>query len=468
MSITTEQLEDWLKSAEGEHLEFKEAKTQYDLTKLQRYCVALANESGGKLILGVNDAKPRLVVGSQAFLNLDDVKSKIFDKLHIRVNVQEIPHPSGRVVVFDVPPRPTGTALHFDGSYLMRVGGDLVPMSADQLRRIFAEGQPDFLSQIALGGLAVNDIVRLLDTQIYFDLLKIPYPAERKGVLGRFISEKLINKHKDTYEITNLGAILFAKDLREFETVYRKAPRVIVYDGKSKIKTRADRTNYKGYVTGFENLIEHINTQLPSNEVIGKAFREEVKMFPHIAIRELVANALIHQDFGEHGMSVMIEIYADRMEISNPGLPPIATDRLIDGYQSINEKLADIMRRLRICEEQGSGIDKVIDSIEGWQLPAPDFRNGEKRFSAILFSQKSFDKMSRNARIRACYQHCCLKYVTGEQMTNHSLRERFNLNEYKAHSASRIIKDTLDAKMIKIDDPESSSKRYSKYIPYWA
>ena len=113
-------------------------------------------------------------------------------------------------------------------------------------------------------------------------------------------------------------------------------------------------------------------------------------------------------------------------------------------------------------------IDKVIDSIEEWQLPAPDFRNGEKRFSAILFSQQSFDKMSRNDRIRACYQHCCLKYVTGEQMTNHSLRERFNLNEYKAHSASRIIKDTLDAKMIKIDDPESSSKRYSKYIPYWA
>lgn len=468
MATTVEQLEDWMKSVEGENLEFKEAKPQYDLTKLHRYCVALYNEGGGKFILGVNDAKPRKVVGSQAFLNLNDIKSKVFDKLRIRVDAEEVSHPDGRVVIFHIPPRPPATALHYEGSYLMRVGEDLVPMSPDQLRKIFDEGKPDFLSQTALGNLSSDDVVRLLDTQIYFDLLKMPYPAERAGVLERYESEKLIKKRGGKYEVTNLGAILFAKDLSSFETVSRKVPRVVVYEGKGKLKTRADRLGTRGYVVSFENLIDYISTQLPSNEVIGKAFREEVKMFPGIAIRELVANALIHQDFNEHGMFMTVEIYSDRMEISNPGLSPIATDRLIDGYQSRNEILADLMRRLRICERQGSGIDKVIDSIETWQLPAPDFRNSEKHFTAVLFSHLPFDDMSRKDKIRACYQHCCLKFMMNERMTNQSLRERFDLSESKTDVSSQVIRNTMDAGVIKLEDPESTSKRYARYVPYWA
>jgi ATP-dependent DNA helicase RecG len=468
LPVTIEQLETWISSPEGENLEFKEAKTQYDLTKLYRYCIALYNEGGGKLILGVNDAEPRKVVGSSSFPNLNDIKSKIFDKLRIRVDVEEVLHPDGRVVVFHIPPRPPGTALHYEGSYLMRVGEELVPMSPEQLRKIFDEGKPDFLSQIALSNLSSDDVVRLLDTQIYFDLLKMPYPAERKGVLERFASEKLIKKHGSKYDITNLGAILFAKDLNEFESVSRKAPRVVAYEGKSKLKTRIDRFGTRGYVVSFENLIEFIKTLLPSNEVIGKAFREEFKMFPGIAIRELVANALIHQDFNEQGIFVMVEIYSDRMEISNPGQSPIATDRLIDGYQSRNEILADLMRRLRVCERQGSGIDKVIDSIEAWQLPAPDFRNGEKQFTAVLFSHASFSEMSKKDKIRACYQHCCLKFMMNERMTNQSLRERFDLSESKTDVSSQVIRNTMDAGIIKLEDPESTSKRYARYVPYWA
>ncbi len=468
MAVTIEQLEKWMMSGEGERLEFKAARSEWNQTKLNRYCVALYNEGGGKLILGVNDGKPRKVVGSNAFLNLNDTKSKIFDKLHIRVDAEEVSHPDGRVLVFHIPPRPPGTALHCDGAYLMRVGEDLVPMSPDQLRKIFDEGKPDFLSQIAMDSLLSDDVVRLLDTQSYFDLLKIPYPAERLGVLERFENEKLIRKRGSKYQITNLGALLFAKDLNSFETVKSKAPRVVVFEGKSKLKTRTDRFGNRGYVFGFENLIEYINTQLPPNIIIGKAFREEYKMFPDIAIRELVANALIHQDFNEVGMFVGIEIYGDRMVITNPGLPPIATDRLIDGYQSRNEILADLMRRLRICERQGSGIDKVIVAVEAWQLPAPDFRTGEKRFDAVLFSHIPFDEMGRNDKIRACFQHCVLKYVMNEKMTNQTLRDRFNLSVAESHLASRVIRDAVDAGMIKLDDPDSTSRRYSRYVPYWA
>ncbi len=191
-------------------------------------------------------------------------------------------------------------------------------------------------------------------------------------------------------------------------------------------------------------------------------------MFPEIAVRELVANALIHQDFNESGASVMVEIYDDRMEISNPGKPFISPDRFIDEYQSRNERLADVMRRLGICEEKGSGVDKVIQAAEVFQLPAPDFRVGERRTVAVLFAHQTLDAMDRNDRIRACYQHCCLRYVMNEKMTNQSLRERFKLREDKVASVSQMIASTVDAGKIKLADPTQTSTRYRSYVPFWA
>lgn len=101
-----------LLSNENERCEFKEAKTAYSQEKLIEYCVALANELGGKLIFGVSDVKPRRVVGSNAFRNLEDVKHRLLDVLRIRVNAEEILHPDGRVVIFSVPSRPIGMPIH--------------------------------------------------------------------------------------------------------------------------------------------------------------------------------------------------------------------------------------------------------------------------------------------------------------------------------------------------------------------
>lgn len=467
MAITPEQVKEWLTSKETEHLEFKKAENQIDTNDLMRYCIALANEGGGKLVLGISNELPRTIVGSAALPHFPTIKSKVFDKLRLRIEIEEITVDGGRVVVVDIPSRPRGTALEIDGSYLMRVGESLRPMSPDQLRRIFDEGKPDFLSEISTDGLSEEDVIRLLDTTVYFDLLNLGYPATRASVLERFESETFIVARDSGYGITNLGALLFAKQLSDFPSLARKAPRVLVYEGRSKLKTRSDLLGKRGYVVDFEGLIDYINSQLPTNHVIHKAFREDAKMFPEIAIRELVANALVHQDFTIDGIFVSVEIYSDRIEITNPGPSPIMPDRLIDCYQSRNEALAEIMRRLRICERQGSGIDKVIFAIEDWQLPAPAFRNGERQFTAIMYSQIPFEKMSKKDKIRACYQHCVLKIMMNERMTNQSLRDRFDLPESKADVASQIIRNTIDAGLIRLEDPDSTSKRYARYVPYW-
>lgn len=468
ISTTIDELNRWLTTPrEGAHLEFKEAKNQLDTDDLYRYCVALANEGGGKLVLGVTDKTPRQVVGTKAFRDSGEIQSKVLSKLHFRVDLEEVAHPGGRVVICHIPPRPAGTAYQYEGAYLMRADDGTVPMTEDRLRRIFDEGKPDWLAAIARKECSAEDIVRLLDTQSYFDLLRLPYPATREAVLDRFTREKLILKQHPSWAITNLGGILFAKRLDDFEGLSRKAPRVVVYGGKNKLETRLDKPGTKGYAVGFEGLLEFIDGLIPSNEVIERALRHEVKMFPELAVRELVANALIHQDFGESGTSVMVEIYTDRLEVSSPGRPFISLDRFIDEYQSRNERLADLMRRLGVCEEKGSGIDKVIQNAEIFQLPAPDFRVAERHTLAVLYAHKNFDDMDRKDRNRACYQHCCLRYVMNEKMTNQSLRDRFKLPEGKAETVSRIIRDAVDAGLIKLDDPENASKRYAKYVPFW-
>src|SRR5581483_4830002 len=188
------------------------------------------------------------------------------------------------------------------GKYLMRSGEELVPMSEDRLRKIFAEGKPDWLEEPSRSHLSSADVVELLDTQTYFELRGLAYPTSQTGVLERLAQDHLIERDGSRgFTIKRIGAILLAKRLPEFADVSRKAARVVVYSGTSKVKTKLDQLAGKGYASGFQGMIQFIMTQLPQNEVIEGAIRREQKLVPEIVIRELVANALIHQDFSIAG-----------------------------------------------------------------------------------------------------------------------------------------------------------------------
>lgn len=469
MKTTPAQIDIWRQSlSETQKLEFKEAKRDFDRRKLAEYCVAMANEGGGHFLLGIEDKPPRTVVGSKAFPNVVKAAEHLFDTVGFRVDVEEVAHPDGRVVVFRIPARPRGTAYHLDGKYLMRSGAALVSMSEDRLRAIFAEGKPDWLEEPSLTGLSGQEVVALLDTQTFFELLKLPYPTDRAGVLDRLAKERLIDKTDKEYAIRRLGGLLLAKNLDQFPDLVRKACRVVVYQGTSKLETRLDRVESRGYAVGFRGLVEFVMGQLPQNEIIESALRKAVRLVPEDTIRELTANALIHQDLNIGGASPMIEIYSNRIEISNPGEPIVPVERFIDGYQSRNERLADLMRRMSICEEKSSGIDRVVRAVELYQLPAPDFRAGHNRTIVTLYGPRPFDDMDRDDRVRACYQHCALRWVMSERMTNQSLRERFGLPESKSAITSQIISAAMEAGLIKPDEAVGSSRKYARYVPFWA
>ena len=378
---------------------------------------------------------------------------------------------SKRIVIAEIG-RATNVPVRFMGLDYVRVGAVKKPLRdaperERSLWRVF--DRTPFESRTLYEGLNTDEVLRLLDYQVYFDLLDIAVPQTSDRIVATLSRDKMIQRNvADSWDVLNLGAILLARNLEDFPTLKRKAVRVIQYPGEGRIETTREQVGKMGYAAGFEGLIDYINILLPSNEVVGKALRETIPLFPSIAIRELVANMLIHQDFSISGTGPMVEIFTDRIEITNPGEPLIATDRFVDAPpQSRNEAVAALMRRFGICEERGSGIDKVISAIEISQLPAPLFETPPSATRSVMYVYKDLKDMSRADRMRAVYLHACLRYVMREKTTNATLRQRFGIDSRNAAVVSRLLSEVVEAGMIAIEDP-MAGRRSRSYLPFWA
>ena len=326
-----------------------------------------------------------------------------------------------------------------------------------------------FEDGIAAQWLSGDEVLRLLAFPSYFDLLGAPLPPDRAAILAALEVDGLVRRTEGgTWSVTNLGAALFAKDLSQFDGLRRKVVRIVQYAGKGRILTTKEQVVSGGYAAGFEALVQSVLAVLPTNEVIEQALRKSVPMFPPLVVREVVANALIHQDFAVTGAGPMIEVFDDRMEVTNPGRPLVPTERMLDQPpRSRNEQLAALMRRFGICEERGSGIDKVVFEIEFFQLPAPLFEAPGESTRIVLFGHRALKDMEKADRVRACYLHACLRYVTRQPMTNTSLRERFGIEEKNAATASNLLNEAVDAGVIVIQDSDVGY-RLRRYLPFWA
>ncbi|HEV7503396.1 MAG TPA: ATP-binding protein [Thermoanaerobaculia bacterium] len=440
---------------------------------------ALHGKEAGFIAWGITDGAHELVGtgfrprGSR--VGSEELESWLARLLTPRINfkIHEVEWEGRTFVLFEVPAA-AHTPVRFKESEFVRVGSYKKKLRdyPEKERELWASlsGKPPFEQGLARASIPSDEVLALLDYPSYLDLTGQRLPEARESVLAKLVSEKFIlAAGDDRYGITNLGAILLARDLQAFEHLRRKAVRVVLYSGANRVETVREQAGRKGYAPGFAKLVSFINDSVPRNEVIGQALRAEVRMYPEIAIRELVANALIHQDFTATGTGPMVEIFEDRIEITNPGVPLIDTQRFLDAPpQSRNDLLASFMRRIHICEERGSGIDKVIDSVESFQLPAPDFSVAHQHTRAILFAYKRLNDMSRADRVRACYQHAGLQHVSNRQMTNASLRRRFSIKDENYSIASRIIAETLDNGLIKPHDPENRSRKHARYVPFWA
>src|SRR3989338_7067009 len=262
---------------------------------MRKHCgyVIWGVEDGSHEIVGTDFSPKKKKVGNEELENW--LLHNLDPRIDIKIHEGEVE--GKHVVLFEVQAA-TSRPVRFKDAEYIRVGTYTkklrdYPEKERNLWRIF--DRANFEDGIAKKDVSSDDVLASIDYPNYFSMLKEPLPDNRAAILQRLISDKIIvSAVGDRYDIANVGAILFAKNLNDFERLSRKALRVIIYRGSNRTEAVKELLLPKGYAIGFEGAMRYINDQLPQNEEIGEALRKEVRMYPQIAIRELVANALIH------------------------------------------------------------------------------------------------------------------------------------------------------------------------------
>jgi len=370
MTIPEEKLAAWLNTKEDEHLEFKEAKVHYDFEKLVKYCVALANEGGGRMILGVTDKRPRKIVGTKAFLDLERTKAGLLERLHLRFFVEEIHHPQGRVIVVEVPSRPIGMPVQDKGAYWMRSGEDLVPMTPDMLKRIFDESGPDFSAEIchqaSLDDLSGEAIERFRS---------IWRKRSGNAALQELSPAQLLEDAELIVDggITFAALILFGtrqtlgRFLAQAEIVYeyRSSEASVPYQQRKEFR--------EGFFLIHDSLWQTINLRNDIFHYQDGLFRQDIPAFNESVVREAILNAVSHRDYRLAG-SVFIRQYPLRLEIVSPGgFPPgITVENFLWRQSPRNRRIAEVFARCGLVERSGQGANRMFEECIKESKPVPD------------------------------------------------------------------------------------------------
>src|SRR5579872_1053874 len=324
---------------ETEWLEFKRNNIEPDA--IGEYISALSNAAclhdkpAAYLVFGVAD-KAHEIVGTafrpkQSKIGNEELENWLARLLNPRIDfkIVESTVDDKHIVIFIIDPA-YNEPIAFKGTAFIRVGSYKKKLDdyPEKERKIWQKGKHvEFEKDVSLKNVNSDDVFQFLNFSAYYDLMKLMAPSNMASVLDKFQEEKFIKKSGNHFNILNLGAILFAKNLDDFENISRKSIRIIIYKGTNKLETVKEKVITKGYATGIQEAIDYINDQLPHSEELGQVFRKEIKMFPEVAVRELVINALMHQDFHITGAGPMVEIFDERIEITNPGSPLIDTLR---------------------------------------------------------------------------------------------------------------------------------------------
>lgn len=439
---------------------------------------ALCERPKAYLVWGVQDDTHEIVGTEFQYRKMkkgnEELEAWLSRMLFPRINFRffEISMENGIVVLLEIPCAEK-QLVQFAGAEYIRIGTNKknlkdYPDKERELWRTF-DAIPYEL-RIAMGNLDEDSMVSMMDFSQYYDKLEIPIPRNRDKILEDLRHEKFIVKNgAGNWDITNMGALMIAKDLKKFENLHRRSVRVIWYNEKSRLNAIREKEFTGGYAFSHEDIVQYIMAIIPQEEIIVEATRKSIVSFPEIAIRELLANAMIHQDLQQRGTNPMVEVFQNRIEFSNAGAPLVAIERIVDSVPvSRNENIAGFMHKCGICEERGSGYDKIIEATGKNELLAPRIENQNNQFTkAVLFAKIPFDMTTKEDRIRTCYMQACLAYVNFEAINNTDIRKVFGLSVKESYKASRIIKDTIDAKFLRPLD-NTTAPRYMKYIPYWA
>ena len=376
MTLSENELQTLLKAREDEHLEFKEAKKQFDFETLVKYCVAFANEGGGTMILGVTDKVPRKVVGSQAFRNIEKTKASLLERLQLRVDACQILHPDGRVLVFQIPGRSIGLPIQYRGAYWMRGGESLVPMTPDHLQRIFAETSPDFSSEICASAQLDDLDPTAVDVLRQLWQRKSPNLEISTRPIEQLLTDaELLVDGKVTYAaLIMLGTRnALGKHLAQAEVIFE-------YRSNDLPGPATERHEFKqGFLPILDEIWRLINLRNDLQHFQQGLFIWDVPTFNEGVIREAVLNAVSHRDY-RHASSILVRQYPRRIEIVSPGGFPsgITPENIIRQQYPRNRRIAEVLGKCGLVERAGQGFDRIFRECIQQSKPLPDFSHTDE------------------------------------------------------------------------------------------
>lgn len=378
MPTDLHQLQEWIAEPENETIEFKEAKNQIDSKRLGQYCSALANEGGGKLILGVTNNKPRTVVGSEAFDEdtLRNKRQRLYEELGIRIETEIIDHPDGPVIVFYIPSRPVGATVKYKDIAWMRVGEQLHPMSDDRLRAIFEEGKPDWSAEIC-DDASLSD----LDTNAIDTFRSRWIEKSGKQRLADLSVQQLLKDAELITEegITYAALILFGKE----EALGRLVPQAEVifeYRSAEEQSQYEDRRNYRSGVFIFvDELWATINARNPVQQIQDGLFRRDIAAYDESVVREMLLNALAHRDYRQEHRSIFVRQSSESIVVESPGglPPPVTLENILDNCVWRNRRIAETLEKCGLVERSGQGIDLIYERCIRQGKEPPSFEGTE-------------------------------------------------------------------------------------------
>ena len=364
--------------------------------------------------------------------------------------------------------------VYYDKHAYIRVGSSttlLQPGSAKERELWRRLQRADFCEQVAEADVRLQDISELIDVDAYYRLMGMRRPRSADaGILT--LTEQNIVREQDNgrYAITNLGALLIARRLSHFGPLRKRVLRVVRFEGDGGFEIMGDWDFDMGYAQALREAEQRIMESVPAKEVVDGAFRRIEYAYPQRAVRELLGNAVLHQDLSDTTSGPLVGIHSGRMTFSNPGVPLIPHDRLLNAQpKSRNAELVEAMRRMDLCEEGGTGWDIAVAACEARHLPAPKLEASEALGTRVtIYADRPYARMTKAERREATYWHACLMYERDESMSNQSLRERFGLDSSSKNvvAMSRLIRECCDAGLIREEDAETSA-RYRRYIPAW-
>ena len=449
---------------------------------------ALANAAGladrnfAYMVWGVDDKSHEIVGTDKDLRNLrqggEELKSWLRHQLSRNadftfqlVDMENVKGESVKVGVLIVYPA-VNMPVMFEKTDYIRIGSytkKLVDYPALKLRLWDKLHGTNFKTKTAQSRLTLQNVLELLNVSAYYNRLGKPMPMSASNIEHDLCEDELLIKEDNgRYSITNLGALLLANKLSHFVNLSRKAVRIIQHKGTSRLQMLKDETFDEGYALCFDKIEQYLKALLPSEEVIGDdGIRRTVSKFPMLAIREAAANMCIHQDMTIKGSSLLIEVFDDRIEFTNPGSLLVDVMRIVDNPpRSRNEKLAALMRRFNICEEAGSGWDKMVKECELMNMPSPKVIKYDENTRVVVYAKRHFNAMTIEEKVWACYLHSCIQYLTQQPCTNSTIRNRFGLTSTQQSQASRLIRECVAQKLIRPLDPETAP-RHMSYIPIW-